>query len=156
VAGGLVALLDDVAALARAAAASADDVAAAAGRAGAKAAGVVIDDTAVTPRYVQGFTPRRELPVVRRIAVGSLRNKLLVVVPALLVLDQLVPWILTPLLMAGGLYLCFEGAERVWERAGATRTPPRPSPRAASRRTGSSRGRSAPTSSCPRRSWCWR
>ncbi len=117
-AGGLVALLDDVAALARAAAASADDVAAAAGRASAKAAGVVIDDTAVTPRYVQGFTPQRELPVVRRIAVGSLRNKLLVVVPALLLLDQLLPWVLTPLLMAGGLYLCYEGAERVWERVG--------------------------------------
>jgi predicted DNA repair protein MutK len=118
VAGGLVALLDDIAALARAAAASADDVAAAAGRASAKAAGVVIDDTAVTPRYVQGFTPQRELPVVRRIAIGSLRNKLLVVVPALLLLDQLLPWVLTPLLMAGGLYLCFEGAERVWERVG--------------------------------------
>ncbi|WP_217913998.1 DUF808 domain-containing protein [Miltoncostaea marina] len=115
-AGGLVALLDDIAALARAAAASADDVAAAAGRASAKAAGVVIDDTAVTPRYVQGFTPQRELPVVRRIAVGSLRNKLLVVVPALLLLDQLAPWVLTPLLMLGGLYLCYEGVERVWER----------------------------------------
>ncbi|WP_217922532.1 DUF808 domain-containing protein [Miltoncostaea oceani] len=116
--GGLVALLDDVAALARLAAASADDVAAAAGRAGTKAAGVVIDDTAVTPRYVQGFRPERELPIIRRIAMGSLRNKLLVVVPALLILDALIPWILTPLLMIGGAYLCYEGAERVWERFG--------------------------------------
>jgi predicted DNA repair protein MutK len=116
--GGLVALLDDVAALARLAAASADDVAGAAGRASTKAAGVVIDDTAVTPRYVQGFRPERELPVIRRIAIGSLRNKLLVVVPALLVLDLLIPWILTPLLMIGGAYLCYEGAERVWERFG--------------------------------------
>jgi predicted DNA repair protein MutK len=116
--GGLVALLDDVAALARLAAASTDDIAAAAGRAGTKAAGVVIDDTAVTPRYVQGFTPQRELPIIRRIAIGSLRNKLLIVVPALLLLDQLIPWILTPLLMVGGAYLCYEGAERVWEKFG--------------------------------------
>ena len=115
-AGGLVALLDDVAALARLAAASADDVGAAAGRASAKAAGVIVDDAAVTPRYVQGLAPERELSVVGRIAKGSLRNKLLFIVPALLLLSQFLPWVLTPLLMLGGVYLCFEGAEKVWEK----------------------------------------
>ncbi len=115
-AGGLVALLDDVAALARLAAASADDVGAAAGRASAKAAGVIVDDAAVTPRYVQGLAPERELSVVGRIAKGSLRNKLLFIVPALLLLSQFLPWVLTPLLMLGGVYLCFEGAEKIWEK----------------------------------------
>lgn len=115
-AGGLAALLDDVAVLARTAAASADDIAAAAGRAGAKAAGVVVDDTAVTPQYVRGVEPSRELPIIRRIALGSLGNKAIIIVVALL-LSQFVPWLLTPILMAGGLYLCFEGAEKVWERA---------------------------------------
>ena len=115
-AGGLVALLDDVVAMAKLAAASVDDVAAAAGRASAKAAGVVVDDTAVTPRYVQGFTPDRELPIIKRIAVGSLRNKLLIILPAALVLSQLLPWVLTPILMLGGTYLCYEGAEKVWEK----------------------------------------
>ncbi|GIG30760.1 DUF808 domain-containing protein [Cellulomonas marina] len=114
-AGGLAALLDDIAALAKLAAASVDDVGAAAGRASAKAAGVVIDDTAVTPRYVSGFTPDRELPIIRRIALGSLRNKLLFILPAALVLSQFVPWLLTPILMLGGTYLAFEGAEKVWE-----------------------------------------
>jgi predicted DNA repair protein MutK len=116
VAGGLVALLDDIAALAKLAAASVDDVGAAAGRASAKAAGVVVDDTAVTPRYVQGLTPDRELPIIRRIALGSLRNKLLVITPAALLLSQFVPWLLTPILMLGGTYLCYEGAEKVWEK----------------------------------------
>ena len=90
-AGGLVALLDDVAALAKLAAASVDDVGAAAGRASAKAAGVVVDDTAVTPRYVQGLTPDRELPIIKRIAIGSLRNKLLIILPAALLLSQFLP-----------------------------------------------------------------
>jgi uncharacterized protein len=112
---GLAALLDDVAALARAAAASVDDVAAAAGRASTKAAGVVVDDTAVTPRYVDGFHPDRELPVIARIARGSLRNKLLFILPAALLFSELVPWLLTPLLMLGGVYLCFEGAEKLYE-----------------------------------------
>ena len=115
-AGGLVARLDDVAALAKLAAASLDDVGAAAGRASAKAAGVVIDDTAVTPRYVHGFSPDRELPVVKKIAVGSLRNKLLFILPAALLLSQFLPWLLTPILMVGGTYLCYEGAEKIWER----------------------------------------
>jgi len=115
VSGGLVALLDDVAALARAASASLDDVAAGASRAGVKAAGVVVDDTAVTPRYVRGFRPERELPMIKRIAIGSLRNKLLVILPAALVLSELLDWLLTPLLMIGGAYLCFEGAEKLYE-----------------------------------------
>ncbi len=113
--GGLAALLDDVAALARAAAASVDDVAAGASRASVKAAGVIVDDTAVTPRYVHGFEPAREIPVVRKIARGSLRNKLLFILPAVLLLSQLLPGLLTPLLMIGGAYLCFEGAEKLWE-----------------------------------------
>ena len=115
-AGGLFALLDDVAVLAKAAAASVDDVAAASGRASAKAAGVIVDDTAVTPRYVQGLEPARELPIIKKIAIGSLRNKLLFILPAALLLSQFLPWALTPLLMLGGTYLCFEGVEKIWER----------------------------------------
>ncbi len=113
--GGLAALLDDVAALARLAAASVDDVAAAAGRASFKAAGVVVDDTAVTPQYVAGVNPKRELPIIKKIAIGSLRNKLLIILPIILLLSQFLPWLLTPLLMLGGTYLCFEGAEKVLE-----------------------------------------
>jgi uncharacterized protein len=116
VAGGLVALFDDVAVLARAAAASIDDIGAAAGRAGVKAAGVVVDDTAVTPQYVHGLAAERELPIIRRIAVGSLRNKLLIILPAILLLSQFVPVLLTPILMIGGAYLCYEGAEKIWHR----------------------------------------
>ncbi|HEV2746672.1 MAG TPA: DUF808 domain-containing protein [Allosphingosinicella sp.] len=112
---GLAALLDDVAAIAKLAAASIDDVGAAAGRAGVKAAGVVVDDTAVTPRYVTGFTPDRELPIIARIAKGSIRNKLIVILPAALALSALLPWAITPLLMVGGAYLCFEGVEKLWE-----------------------------------------
>jgi predicted DNA repair protein MutK len=114
-AGGLVALLDDVAAIAKLAAASLDDVAGAAGRAGIKAAGVVIDDTAVTPRYVTGLSPDRELPIIGKIAAGSLRNKLLFLLPAALALSALAPWAITPLLMLGGAYLCFEGTEKIVE-----------------------------------------
>jgi predicted DNA repair protein MutK len=116
VAGGLVALLDDVAALAKLAAASVDDVGAAAGRASAKAAGVVVDDTAVTPRYVHGLAADRELPIIGRIAKGSLRNKLLFILPAALLLSAFLPWLLTPILMLGGTYLCYEGAEKIWEK----------------------------------------
>nr|CAA9358143.1 MAG: putative membrane protein [uncultured Nocardioidaceae bacterium] len=111
---GLFALLDDVAVLARLAAASVDDVGAAAGRASAKAAGVVIDDTAVTPQYVHGLAAERELPIIKRIAVGSLRNKMLFILPVALVLSQFLPWLLTPILMLGGAYLCFEAAEKIW------------------------------------------
>jgi hypothetical protein len=118
---GLAALLDDVAAIARAAAASVDDVAAGASRASVKAAGVIVDDAAVTPRYVTGLHPERELPLIKRIGVGSLRNKLVFILPALLVLSELVPDLLTPLLMIGGVYLCYEGAEKLWEAIRARR-----------------------------------
>lgn len=114
-AGGLAALLDDIAALARMAAASVDDVAAAAGRAGVKAAGVVVDDAAVTPRFVDGLDPSRELPIIWKITLGSLRNKIVFILPVVLLLSQFAPWLLTPLLMIGGSYLCFEGAEKVSE-----------------------------------------
>nr|WP_246736213.1 DUF808 domain-containing protein [Enterovirga sp. DB1703] len=111
----MIALLDDVAGLAKVAAASLDDVAGQAAKAGAKAAGVVIDDAAVTPRYVTGFAAEREVPIVGRIAIGSLRNKLLILLPAALALGALAPWAITPLLMLGGAYLCYEGAEKVLE-----------------------------------------
>jgi predicted DNA repair protein MutK len=114
-AGGLAALLDDIAAIAKVAAASIDDIGAAAGKASAKAVGVVIDDTAVTPRYVQGFLAERELPVIFKIAMGSLRNKLVFILPIALILSQFLPWLMTPLLMIGGAYLSFEGAEKVYE-----------------------------------------
>jgi uncharacterized protein len=114
-ASGLFALFDDVAAIAKVAAASIDDVTAAAGKASAKAAGIVIDDTAVTPRYVTGFSADRELPIIWKIGVGSLRNKLLILLPGCLLLSALAPWALTPLLMIGGAYLCYEGAEKIIE-----------------------------------------
>lgn len=118
--GGLVALLDDIAALAKLAGASIDDVAGAAGRAGTKAAGVVIDDTAVTPGYVVGLTPDRELPIIGKITLGSLRNKLVFLLPAALLLSALAPWAITPILMCGGAYLCFEGVEKLWEKLSGT------------------------------------
>lgn len=111
---GLLALLDDVAAIAKVAATSLDDIAAAATKAGTKAAGVVIDDAAVTPKYVQGFHPDRELPIIWRIALGSVKNKLVILLPALLLLNYFLPAAITPLLMLGGTYLCFEGAEKVF------------------------------------------
>ena len=113
--GGLAALLDDIAAIAKVAAASIDDIGAAAGKASAKAVGVVVDDTAVTPRYVQGFLAHRELPIILKIAKGSLRNKLVFILPVALLLSQFLPWLMTPLLMIGGSYLSFEGAEKVYE-----------------------------------------
>lgn len=118
---GIVALLDDVALIAKAAAASLDDVGAAAAKAGSKAAGVVIDDAAVTPSYVTEFTPERELPIIFAITKGSLRNKLLILLPAALVLSALLPWAITPLLMMGGLFLCYEGAEKVIEKLGGAK-----------------------------------
>ena len=110
---GLFALLDDIATIAKVAAASIDDIGAAASKAGVKAAGVVVDDTAVTPRYVTGFTPDRELPIIWRITKGSIFNKLVLILPALLVLSEVADWAITPILMLGGAYLCFEGAEKV-------------------------------------------
>ncbi|AQR61330.1 ABC transporter [Brevundimonas sp. LM2] len=115
---GLAALLDDVAGIAKLAAASLDDASAAAGKAGAKAAGVVVDDAAVTPRYVVGLTPARELPIIWKIAKGSLRNKLLILLPAALLLSAFAPWAITPILMLGGAYLAFEGAEKLMEAFG--------------------------------------
>ena len=114
-ASGLVALLDDVAAIAKIAATSLDDVTAAAGKAGSKAVGVVIDDAAVTPGYAVGFTPDRELPIIAKIALGSLGNKFLLLLPGALLISAFAPWLLTPLLMLGGAYLCFEAAEKIYE-----------------------------------------
>lgn len=114
-ASGFFALLDDVAAIAKVAAASLDDTAAAAAKASAKAAGVVIDDAAVTPRYVTGFASSRELPIVAKIARGSLKNKLVFLLPGALLLSYFAPFLITPLLMAGGAFLCFEGAEKLYE-----------------------------------------
>jgi len=110
---GLLALLDDVAAIAKAAAASVDDISTQAVKASSKAAGVVIDDAAVTPKYVTGITPARELPMIWKIARGSIFNKLVILMPLALLLSAFVPWIIMPLLMLGGLYLCYEGAEKV-------------------------------------------
>lgn len=110
---GLLALLDDVAAIAKVAASSLDDIAAQATKAGTKAAALVIDDAAVTPQYTHGFEASRELPIVWRIAKGSIKNKLLILLPAGLLLSSFAPWAITPLLMMGGAYLCYEGAEKV-------------------------------------------
>jgi predicted DNA repair protein MutK len=112
-AGGLVGLFDDVAALAKMAAASVDDVGAAAGKASMKAAGVVVDDTAVTPAYVRGLAAERELPIVKRIAIGSLRNKVLFILPAAILLSAVAPKLVEIILMCGGAYLCYEGAHKV-------------------------------------------
>jgi predicted DNA repair protein MutK len=114
-ASGLAALLDDIAAIAKMAAASLDDVTAAAGKAGSKAIGVVVDDAAVTPGYAMGFTPQRELPIVWKIALGSLRNKFLFLLPGALLLSAFAPWAVTPILMLGGAYLCFEATEKILE-----------------------------------------
>jgi predicted DNA repair protein MutK len=92
-----------------------DDILTAALKASAKAAGVVIDDAAVTPQYVQGITPARELPVVGKIALGSIANKFVIIIPIALLLTAFAPWVLPFLLIVGGAYLCFEGAEKVLE-----------------------------------------
>tara|TARA_R110002072_G_scaffold2418_2_gene20018 strand:- start:1130 stop:2113 length:984 start_codon:yes stop_codon:yes gene_type:complete len=110
---GLIALLDDVAAIAKVAASSVDDVIGQAAKAGTKAAGAVIDDAAVTPKYVHGFEANRELPIIWRITKGSLKNKLVFLLPIGLLLSNFAPWLISPLLMLGGAYLCFEGAEKV-------------------------------------------
>jgi len=111
---GLLALLDDVAALAKLAAAQVDDIAAQAAKAGSKTAGVVIDDAAVTPKYVSGLPATREIPIIWQIARASFFNKLVILLPIALLLSVFAPWLITPLLMLGGAYLCFEGAEKVW------------------------------------------
>lgn len=116
--GGLVALLDDIATLAKVTASSIDDVAAGAVKASSKAVGVVIDDTAVTPQYVSGLSPARELPIIGKIARGSLINKLFIILPIALVLTWFAPRVLPFLLIVGGAYLCFEGGEKVLEKLG--------------------------------------
>jgi predicted DNA repair protein MutK len=113
---GLIALLDDVATIAKLAATTVDDVAGAAGKASTKAAGVVIDDTAVTPRYVVGLAPERELPIIGKVAWGSVKNKLLFLLPAALLLTAFAPFLVTPLLMIGGSYLAFEATEKILEK----------------------------------------
>ena len=125
-AAGLFGLLDDVAAIAKLAAASLDDVSGAAGKATAKAAGVVVDDTAVTPQYVHGIAAEREIPIVAKIAKGSIRNKLLIILPVALILSQWLDWALEPILMVGGCYLAYEGAEKVWEWFAPHHDEPRP------------------------------
>jgi predicted DNA repair protein MutK len=112
---GFFAILDDIVAISKVAAASLDDVAAQALKAGKKTAGIVIDDTAVTPRYVVGFAAERELPIIAKIAWGSLKNKLLFLLPGAMLLSHFAPWAITPLLMVGGAYLCFEGYEKLHE-----------------------------------------
>lgn len=115
---GLLGLIDDVVGIAKIAAASIDDAAGQAAKAGAKTAGLLVDDAAVTPRYLVGFAAQRELPIIAKITVGSLKNKLVILLPAALLLSLFAPWAITPLLMAGGLYLSFEGAEKVMEALG--------------------------------------
>lgn len=119
--GGLVALLDDVSIIARTAAASIDDVAAAAGRAGSKTAGVVIDDAAVTPSYVTGLSPARELPIIWAITKGSFKNKLLILLPGALLLSEFLPGAIIFILMLGGAFLSYEGAEKVMEKLGGAK-----------------------------------
>lgn len=118
---GLVALLDDVSIIARTAAASVDDIAAAAGRAGSKTAGVVIDDAAVTPSYVTGLSPARELPIIWSIAKGSFKNKLLILLPGAILLSEFLPGAIIFLLILGGLFLSYEGAEKVLEKLGGAK-----------------------------------
>ena len=111
---GLLALLDDVAAIAKVAAASVDDIAGAAAKVGGKTMGILIDDTAVTPKYVSGFSAERELPIIWKISKGSIRNKIVILLPGLLLLSAFLPAAIPILLMMGGLYLCFEGAEKIY------------------------------------------
>ena len=163
---GLFALLDDIAAIAKVAAASLDDTAAKAVTVSKQAAGIVIDDTAVTPRYVVGFAAKRELPIIGRIAWGSLKNKLFYLLPMALVLTAVAPWAITPLLMAGGAFLCFEGYEKLHHLlhpAHGEAEEPRQTPEASlpplHRRTQRlpktprSPAPSGPTSSSPPKSW---
>ena len=110
---GFFALLDDIGALVKASAASLDDVPTQVAKTTGKVSGIVIDDTAVTPKYVVGLDPSRELSIIYQIAKKSLVNKLLILSPAALLLGYFAPWAITPILMLGGAYLCFEGYEKV-------------------------------------------
>ncbi len=120
---GILALLDDIAAIARLAAAQVDDIAAQAAKAGAKSAGIIIDDAAVTPKYVTGLPAARELPIVAKIARASLFNKLVILLPALLLLETFLPWVIPILLILGGCYLSFEGAEKIWHTLSSHKDP---------------------------------
>jgi len=124
-ASGLLALFDDVIAIAKIASASLDDVAKMSAKAAGKAAGIVIDDAAVTPRYVVGFAADRELPIIGKIAWGSTRNKLVFLLPGALLLSTIAPWSIMPLLILGGAYLCYEGFGKVRDLIGAA-APPTP------------------------------
>ena len=110
---GLLALLDDVAALVKVSAATLDDIPAQVAKTSGKVSGIVIDDAAVTPKYVVGLDPSRELIIIFNIAKKSLLNKLVFLGPAALILGFFAPWIISPILMLGGAYLCFEGYEKV-------------------------------------------
>lgn len=112
---GLIALLDDITAIAKVAATSIDDAGVVAAKAGSKAAGIVIDDAAVTPRYVVGLSAEREVPIIAKIAKGSLKNKLIILLPGALILSLVAPWVITPLLMLGGAFLCMEGFHKVMD-----------------------------------------
>jgi predicted DNA repair protein MutK len=118
---GLVALLDDVSVIAKAASASVDDITLAASKAGSKTAGVVIDDAAVTPSYVTGLSPARELPIIWKITKGSLFNKLVILLPGAILLSEFLPWLIIWILMLGGAFLCYEGAEKVIEKLGGAK-----------------------------------
>ena len=107
-ASSLLVLLDDIASVL-------DDVAAMTKVATKKTAGVLGDDLALNAEQVSGVRADRELPVVWAVAKGSVRNKL-VLVPAALAISAFLPWLVTPLLMVGGLFLCYEGFEKVWHR----------------------------------------
>jgi uncharacterized protein len=110
---GLLALLDDVAALVKVGAASLDDVPTQVAKTTGKVSGIVIDDAAVTPKYVVGLDPVRELAIIFKIAKKSLLNKIVLLAPAALLLGFFAPWVIQPILMLGGAYLCFEGYEKV-------------------------------------------
>lgn len=118
---GLIALLDDIASIADDVAkmtmSAADDIGAVTIKASKKAAGIVTDDLAVTAEQMHGLRRDRELRIVWNVAKGSLKNKLFYLIPGALLLTAFAPWALPPLLVAGGAFLCFEGAEKLIEKA---------------------------------------
>ena len=113
---GFFDLLDDIATLAKLTVSTIDDTAAAAVKASAKVSAAAVDDVAATPQYVTGITPDRELPIIKRVTLGSLRNKLLIILPIGLLLTAVAPALLPVALVVGGTYLCFEGGEKILER----------------------------------------
>jgi predicted DNA repair protein MutK len=119
---GFLALLDDIAALVKVSAASLDDVPTQVAKTTGKISGIVIDDTAVTPKYVVGLDPSRELAIIYKIAKSSLINKLIFLGPAALLLGFFAPWAIPYLLMFGGAYLCYEGYEKVHSMFGKHHT----------------------------------